>query len=116
MRTFFKLTMYFIPVLLLVASTVQARTLYVTASAYCACKVCCGANARGITASGLPLRMGMIAVDKRVIPLGTRVKTGKKKYLAADTGSAIRGRRIDVYIPSHKAALKFGRKKMRIEF
>lgn len=101
---------------LLAASTVQARTLDVTATAYCACKQCCGQDAKGITASGLPVRVGMIAVDKRVIPLGARVKIGARTYLAADTGSAIRGARIDIYKASHREALEFGRKKMRIEF
>lgn len=101
---------------LLAACTVQARTLDVIATSYCACKKCCGANAQGITASGQQVRTGMIAVDKRVIPLGTRVKIKGKSYLAADTGSGIRGRRIDIYMPSHQAALEFGRKKMRIEF
>lgn len=101
---------------LLVAGEVQARTLDVIATSYCACKICCGHNAKGITASGLPVRVGMIAVDRRLIKLGTRVRIGKKTYLAADTGSAIKGRRIDVYMSSHQAALAFGRKKMRIEF
>lgn len=66
--------------------------------------------------SGLKVRPGMIAVDKKLIKLGTWVKIKGKSYLAADTGSTIRGRRIDIYMPSHQAALEFGRKKMRIEF
>lgn len=101
---------------LLVAGEVQARTMTVVATAYCACKICCGAGAKGITASGLPVKSGMIAVDKRLIRLGTRVRIRGKTYLAADTGSAIKGRRIDVYFERHLDALKFGRKKLRIEF
>ena len=94
---------------LLAAGTVQARTLDVVATAYCKCWKCTnkaqGDTDYGITASGLPARVGMIAVDKRVIKLGTRVKIGKNTYLAADTGSRIRGNRIDVYFERHSDAL-----------
>lgn len=105
---------------LLVAGTVQARTMDVVATAYCSCKICTskspGDKGYGITASGLAVRPGMIAVDKRVIPLGTRVKISNKWYLAGDTGSWIKGKRIDIYFERHSDASKFGRKKMRIEF
>ena len=94
---------------LLAAGTAQAKTVTMNASAYCACYKCCGKSpgdaGYGITASGLPARVGMIAVDKRVIKLGTRVKIGKNTYLAADTGSRIRGNRIDVYFERHSDAL-----------
>lgn len=76
---------------------------------YCACKKCCGKNAKGITAIGLPVKSGMIAVDKSIIPLGTIVIiNGLGTYLAADTGSKIKGNRIDVFIKNHKLALKNG--------
>lgn len=101
---------------LLMPATVQAKTLDVVATAYCACKICCGANAKGITASGLQVKVGMVAVDKRIIKLGTKVRIGNKIYLAADTGSAIKGKRIDIFCKQHTDAINFGRKKLRIEF
>ncbi len=51
----------------------------------------------GRTATGLPMGDGIVAVDPRVIPLGTKVYVpGYGLGLAADTGGAIRGRRIDL--------------------
>jgi resuscitation-promoting factor RpfB len=50
-----------------------------------------------ITASGLPLRKGLVAVDPRYIPLGTRLYIpGYGEALAADTGGGVRGRIIDL--------------------
>jgi uncharacterized protein YabE (DUF348 family) len=51
----------------------------------------------GITRSGLPLTRGLIAVDPRYIPLGTRLYVpGYGFALAADTGGGVRGRFIDL--------------------
>lgn len=67
----------------------------------------------GITASGAKVKENhTIAVDPSVIPLGTYVYIegiGIRK--AEDTGSAIKGRKIDVYIPELEEALEFGVKK-----
>lgn len=84
-------------------------------TAYCACKKCCG-KSDGITASGYKVKEGTtIAVDTKVIPLGTTVYIEGIGYrMAQDTGSAIKGNRIDVYIGSHKKALEFGRVKRKI--
>ena len=78
-------------------------------TAYCACKKCCGKNAKGITATGKKVKVGYIAVDPKVIPLHSKVYIkGLGTFIAEDTGSAIKGKRIDIYIPNHKEALKFG--------
>lgn len=55
-----------------------------------------------ITASGLPVQPGMVAVDPEVIPLGSRVIINGTSYLAADTG--VKGRWIDVAVPTHEEA------------
>ena len=77
---------------------------------YCACKKCCGPNAQGITASGKKVQEGKtIAVDPKVIKLGSQVYIdGYGEYEAQDTGSAIKGNIIDVYIADHNEALKLG--------
>lgn len=51
-----------------------------------------------------------IAVDPRVIPLGNKVRMNGKEYVAEDTGGAIKGKRIDLFIDSHSEAMKFGKK------
>lgn len=76
---------------------------------YCACEICCGPDASGITASGKPVKANhTIAVDPKVIPLGTHVIIDGREYVAEDTGSAIQGNRIDIYMASHSAALAAG--------
>lgn len=78
-------------------------------TAYCNCKKCCGKWSGGPTASGkMPKAGRTIAVDPKVIPLGSKVVINGKTYTAEDTGSAIKNKRIDVYFDSHKAALNFG--------
>lgn len=79
-------------------------------TAYCGCFKC--SNGTGITASGTKVKEGRtIAVDTRIIPFGTEVKIGKEIYVAEDTGSAIKGHKIDIYFESHEEAEKFGIKK-----
>lgn len=76
---------------------------------YCACKTCCGKNAQGITASGKRVEENKtIAVDPKVIPLGTKVMINGQEYEAQDTGSAIKGNIIDIYVADHQEALKLG--------
>ena len=69
----------------------------------------------GRTASGLPVGVGVIAVDPRVIPLGTRVFVpGYGAAVAADVGSAIKGNIIDLWMPSTAAARAWGRRTVTI--
>ena len=73
---------------------------------------------RGRTASGRLVSKGLIAADPRVLPLGARVRleTGgySGEYLVADTGRLIKGKRIDIWIPSSREAMKFGRRKVKL--
>lgn len=67
------------------------------------------------TATGRRAGYGLIAVDPRVIPLGTFVFVeGYGLALAADTGGAIKGRKIDLGVPTVSAAMRWGRRKVRI--
>jgi 3D (Asp-Asp-Asp) domain-containing protein len=69
----------------------------------------------GITRSGLPAQRGVVAADPRVLPMGTRILVGNAgpysgTYTVADTGSKVRGRHIDIFMPSHRKAREFGRR------
>jgi 3D (Asp-Asp-Asp) domain-containing protein len=70
-------------------------------------------------ASGLGTRRGTIAADPRVLPYGTRVyMTGAGsydgEYLVTDAGTAIKGNKIDVWVPTIKEARRFGRKNVKL--
>ena len=73
---------------------------------------------RGRTASGRQVSRGIIAADRRVLPLGTRVRltagSYSGEYLVADTGGAVRGRKIDIWVPSTGEAMRFGRRPVKL--
>ena len=98
-------------------ATQQAgKEMTVSATAYTA--YCAGCS--GTTATGQDLRSNpnqkVIAVDPTVIPLGSKVWVeGYGTAIAGDTGGAIKGNKIDVFIPSQSAALDWGRKNITIK-
>jgi 3D (Asp-Asp-Asp) domain-containing protein len=98
-----------------VAKTVSSRVTggaskgSFTATAYCL---------KGRTAMGHGVRRGLIAADPRVLRLGSRINLGagaySGQYLVSDTGGAVRGRRIDIWMPSCAEARRFGRRTVNI--
>lgn len=75
----------------------------------------------GITASGTQARPGVVAVDPRVIPLGTKLYVastdGSPDYgfaTAEDTGGAIKGNRIDLFMTDNQDAYNFGIRKVKV--
>lgn len=74
----------------------------------------------GTTASGDQTHRGVIAADPDVLPLGTKVKiTGagphSGHYVVKDTGRKIKGRKVDLFIPSRREAKKFGVKSVKVQ-
>ncbi len=80
-----------------------------SATAYCL---------KGKTAMGHGVRRGLIAADPRVLKLGSRVYVNagpwSGTYLVSDTGSAIKGKKIDIWVPGCGEARKFGRRSVQI--
>ncbi len=91
------------------------KSLSVKATAYEPGPVSCGPTATGYTAIGLKATKGIIAVDPRVIPLRSKVYVdGYGLAIAGDTGSAIKGNRIDVCFDTLEEALHWGVKTTKI--
>lgn len=98
-----------------------SKVIDVVATAYCPCYQCSGGWGHQ-TASGARARVGLIAVDPRVIPLGTRLYITSKDgtswsygyAVAADTGGAIKGNRIDLFFNTHSECLNFGRRGAKV--
>lgn len=77
-------------------------------TAYCHCEKCCG-KSDGITKTGTKATEGRtIAVDPKVIPLGSKIELDGHTYIAEDVGGAVKGNHIDLYFNSHDVALKWG--------
>lgn len=88
-----------------------ARKLTMEATAYTTQDPGCGLY----TARGNRLRKGLVAVDPRVIPLGTRLYIPGYGYAVADdTGGAIKGHKIDLAYESRSEALQFGRRMIEV--
>ena len=74
---------------------------------------------KGETGGGIKAQRGVAAADPRLLPLGSTVRVtglGSKAqtYLIADTGAAVKGRHIDIFVPSCRVAKRFGRKPVRV--
>ena len=67
----------------------------------------CG-DGDGLTATGIPVTPGVVAVDPEVIPLGSTVIIDGQAYLAADTGGAVRGNHVDIAVATHQEAEGLG--------
>jgi 3D (Asp-Asp-Asp) domain-containing protein len=106
-------------------------------TAYCACKECCGWKRKygcclgpavytsgpskgerkrvGITADGRKARKGTLAADTSRYPFGTIMYVpGYGWGEVHDTGSAIKGNRLDLFHASHKKALEWGRRTVEV--
>lgn len=74
---------------------------------------------KGQTASGVLVRRGIIAADPKILPLGSvvRLHAGSYSgiYTVMDTGGAIRGQRIDIFLPTRAEAIRFGSRKIKVE-
>ncbi|MBD8034106.1 MULTISPECIES: LysM peptidoglycan-binding domain-containing protein [Solibacillus] len=94
----------------------EGKTMTVEATAYTAyCEGCSGTTANGTNLRANP-HLKVIAVDPRIIPLGTKVWVeGYGEAIAADTGGAIKGNKIDVFIPNLNNAYEWGRRTVTIK-
>lgn len=103
------------------------QAMEVEATAYTAGFQCTGKTPDhpyyGITASGLPVKIGHIAVDPKVIAMHSKVYVvgiddiGREYtgyYTATDTGGAIKGHKIDIYMEEYDEVYRFGRRKMKL--
>lgn len=91
------------------------KEITVNASAYTLFK-----GSTGITATGINLKKNpnqkVISVDPKIIKLGSKVYVPGYGYaIAGDTGGAIKGKKIDVFMSSQKTALQWGRKNVKIQ-
>jgi peptidoglycan DL-endopeptidase CwlO len=87
-------------------ASLAGHTITVTATGY---------SLKGRTSTGVSVGYGIVAVDPGVIPLGTKMTIpGYGEGVAADTGGAVVGARIDLWFPTHAEALAWGTRSVSI--
>jgi 3D (Asp-Asp-Asp) domain-containing protein len=76
---------------------------------------------RGQTASGTTSKVGTVAADATILPLGSRIHIDAADYpsvngiyVVTDTGALVKGRRIDIRVPSQAEAKRFGKRRVRV--
>jgi 3D (Asp-Asp-Asp) domain-containing protein len=113
----------------------EGRALVIETTGYCACGQCCGWKRNwygrpvyaygplkgkpkkvGVCADGTRARRGTLAADTRYFPFGTRFYIPGYGYATVhDRGGAIQGpRRLDLFFPSHREAMEWGRRRIRV--
>jgi 3D (Asp-Asp-Asp) domain-containing protein len=98
----------------LVKKTASVRAAAVSRGSFSATAYCLS----GRTALGHSVRRGLIAADPRVLPLGSKVIVSagawSGTYLVSDTGGGVKGKEIDIWVPSCAEARRFGRRTVTI--
>lgn len=88
---------------------VEAGGMSFKATAYCL---------KGRTASGSGVRRGIVAADPRVLPLGSTITISAGQYsgvyTVADTGGAVKGKKLDIWVPSCSEAIRFGKRTVKV--
>ena len=71
----------------------------------------------GVTATGKNIMEGMIAVDPKIIPYGTKVEIKDLgEFVAEDSGGKIKGNRIDIFFDTKEEAKEFGIKDVWVRY
>jgi len=97
------------------ASSRGVKTISMVATGYDGCYECNKPYYGYPSYIGLPLARGIVAVDPKVIPMGTKLYVeGYGEAIAADQGNAIKGNRIDLFFNTHQQALNWGMKTVKV--
>lgn len=82
---------------------------------YDSCYECCG-KINGITASGAKVQEGVtVAADTSVIPMGSKIYIeGIGWRTVQDRGGAVKGNKLDIYIPSHDSPMPYNKQKLNV--
>ena len=77
-------------------------------TAYCPCYQCSEGWGRQTSSGALATANHTVAVDRRVIPMGTRLLINGKEYVAQDVGGGVKGNHIDIYFNTHGETREHG--------
>lgn len=77
-------------------------------TAYCPCRSCSEGWGRQTSSGALAVSSHTVAVDPRVIPIGSKLLINGTVYTAEDVGGAVKGNHIDIYFDTHAETRQFG--------
>ena len=77
-------------------------------TAYCPCYQCSEGWGRQTSSGALATADYTVAVDRRVIPMGTKLLINGKEYVAQDVGGGVKGNHIDIYFNTHSETREHG--------
>ena len=86
-----------------------------TITAYCACKICCGSHAKGITANGTPPISKHTVAGSRKLKFGTTVWIKGQAYVVKDRLARRFDSRFDIYFDTHREAKQFGKQTQTVQ-
>lgn len=126
---FWSVVLFVSAVLLVPCLYCRGESVKLEVTGYCTCKVCCGPNAKGITASGVRAKPYVTIAAPRSWKYGTRVRVPgwgsgvvqdrggmiKSKGNQVEKGRVVKYDRIDLCFPDHRSALKWGRRVVECE-
>ena len=81
-----------------------------TTTAYCSCRRCCRGGKNRTKSGTIPQAGHTISADLRVFPLGTKLRINGVVYTVEDSGSGIRGNKLDIFFNSNSQALQYGKR------
>lgn len=81
-----------------------------TTTAYCSCRKCTRGGTNRTKSGTVPQAGRTISADLRVFPLGTKLRINGVVYTVEDSGSGIRGNKLDIFFNSHSQALQYGKR------
>lgn len=96
---------------------IESKHFIMLSTGYCPCSLCCSPFDTGLTYTGDIAGRGCVAIDieARILRMGQRLFIEGYGYgLANDVGGAIKGWEVDLCFDSHKEALEWGRKLVKI--
>ena len=99
------------------AASASGNTVYLgnyLTTAYCPCRKCSEGWGRKTSSGALATSSHTVAVDPRVIPMGSRLLIDGKEYVAEDVGGAVKGKHIDIYFDSHGETLRHGTRRAEV--
>jgi 3D (Asp-Asp-Asp) domain-containing protein len=95
----------------------MGETMTAIVTAYCACHLCCGQNAIGLTAAGTKPVQGVTIAAPRSVPFGTMIHVETVGWRRVEDRLSKRfDNRFDLYFRRHADAVKFGKQQLKVTY